>query len=312
MTACPSVWFHGGMENGEYTPKLLRELLRETPALLLDGAWGTMIAAHHPELATLPALAATRNPSLLKQIGEDYLSAGAMALTVNSFRASPWLMEKEHEDFTRVNARAVEAISALRPPAILGSIAPVVLEARLAGLRFAGDTGWQSDQFQRQAAALRDAGCRTALLETFGNLGELLLALRSCRAAGFEEVYCSCHVVLHEGVPTMSGGDETLPTCLSKLLESGADLIGVNCVNGPEEALQVLRSLPTELAAQPLAVRPNAGTPENSDDGLTHPYGPEAFGALAPQLRDAGARLIGGCCGTTPRHIAAMAESLKR
>jgi len=300
------------MESGEYTPKLLRELLRETPVLLLDGAWGTMMAARHRELAALPALAAMRNPSLLAQIGKDYLNAGAMALTVNSFRASPWLMEEEQEDFTRVNALAVEAISALRPPAILGSIAPVWLEAQQAGLRFAGDTAWQSEQFQRQAAALRDAGCRTALLETFGDLDETLLAMRCCRAAGLDEVYCSCHAIFREGIPRMSSSDETLVVGLTRLLESGADLMGVNCVNGPEEALQVLRSLPTELTAQPLAVRPNAGNPASAVDGLTHPYGPEAFGSLAPQLRDAGARLIGGCCGTTPLHIAAMADGLMR
>lgn len=299
------------MESGEYTPKLLRELLRDTPVLLLDGAWGTEIAKRHAELAALPALAAVSDPSLLAQIGKEYLQAGAMALTINSFRASPWLMEKDDEDFTRVNALCVKAIYALRPPAILGSIAPVWLEAQRAGLRFAGDTAWQSEQFQRQAAALRHAGCRTALLETFGNLGELLLALRSCRAAGFEEIYCSCHAVFGHGIPRMSGGDETLVFGLAKLLESGADLLGINCINGPDEAFRMLQSLPAELTDQPFGVRPNAGSPVSAPGGLTHPISAEAFSKSALRLREAGARLIGGCCGTTPGHIAALAKALK-
>ena len=110
----------------------------------------------------------------------------------------------------------------------------------------------------------------------------------------------------------MPGSEETLAFGLAKLLESGADLIGINCVNGPDEALRMLQSLPAELTDQPFGVRPNAGSPVNADGGLTHPIGAEAFGASAARLWDAGASLIGGCCGTSPGHIAALAKVLKR
>lgn len=308
MTETSAVWFHVRMLVGEYKPKLLRDLLQVHAVVLLDGAWGTVLGTQYPALAAHPARAVLEFPDSVISLAGDYESAGALALTTNTFRASPWLMGT---DFASTNRAAVALALQVRPQALMGSIGPARLEARRAGMLAAEDDGWLRDQFLQQASALAHTGCRTVILETFGALDECLLAMDAVREAGIEEVLCSLYVDSETEAPACLPGDSiSLADAMKTLADAGTDLLGLNCIAGPDVALSLLQTLEMEKLGVPFAIQPNAGTPCETDGAWVHPIAAKRFGDYAVQLREAGARLIGGCCGTTPEHVAASRRAL--
>lgn len=308
MTETSAVWFHVCMLVAEYKPKLLRDLLQVHAVVLLDGAWGTVLGTRYPALAAHPARVILEFPDSVISLAEDYVSAGALALTTNTFRASPWLMGT---DFVVTNRTAVALAIQAHPELVMGSIGPARLEARLANLSEVEDDGWLRDQFLQQACVLAHAGCRTVILETFGALDECLLAMDAVREAGIEEVLCSLYIAPEPEAPARLPGDSiSLADAMKTLADAGADLLGLNCIAGPDVALSLLQALALEKLAVPLAVQPNAGTPVETGGIWTHPIEADGFGDYALPLREAGARLVGGCCGTTPEHVAAIRRAL--
>lgn len=285
--------------------RLLRDLLAETPLVLLDGAWGSALRARGITTPGLPALAVLETEALVAQLAREYVEAGAAALTTNSFRASPFLLA--HHGMpgacARVNGEAVGIARAAGAVCVLGNVAPLRGEARALGERLAEDSGWLRAQYLEQGEALVAAGCRTVALETFTCVDEAAVAIATCREAGFEEVSCSLYFS-----PDTSGA--VACDALRRLAGLGADIVGFNCVTGPERALALLEGMEVALLGAPLLVRPNAGLPVELAGGLRYPVGAEEFAGHAMRLRDAGARLIGGCCGTTPRYVAAMRAGL--
>jgi len=281
--------------------------------VLLDGAWGTELRRRGTGCPALPAAATLEEPHLVKQLAQEYTAAGAQAITTNTFRASKYLLGSYAPalDADALNVAAVQLLLEMNALP-LGNIAPLRAEARSLGLAHAEEPGWLRDQFFRQASALRGAGCRTALLETFTSLEEMRIALGAAQEAGFDEVACSLFATREaHGHFTLPGSEAPIVDTLRALADLGADIVGVNCITGPDEALRLLDSLPDWSRLPPLLVRPNAGIPLEIDGVLTHPISPEAFGDYAPRLRDAGVRLIGGCCGSTPLHVAAMRDDLQ-
>lgn len=280
---------------------MLRDLLAETPVVLLDGAWGSALRARGISEAALPARALLDAEEVVARLAREYVEAGAQAITTNTFRASPFVLARHGlaGNCARVNAAAVGIARAAGAGCALGNVAPLRGEARALGELRAEDSGWLRAQYLEQAAALVAAGCRTAALETFTCVDEAALAVRACREAGVEEVSCSLYF------PEDVGGALACDA-LREVAGLGADVVGFNCVTGPERALALLEGMDAESIGVPLVVRPNAGLPVRGADGLQYPVVAEEFAGYAVRLRDAGSRLIGGCCGTTPEYVAGM------
>jgi homocysteine S-methyltransferase len=151
--------------------------------------------------------------------------------------------------------------------------------------------------FTEQIGALLDGGCQLIFLETFLDADELLIALQAKQALHH------CPVVA-----LLTGNDpEEFCAAVVKVRAADAEVVGVNCVDGTH-ALHLLGGLDD---AEPLAAFPSAGLPQTHDSQLAYPTSPEAFAAGALAFADRGVRLLGGCCGVSPRHIAALAAALR-
>ena len=158
--------------------------------------------------------------------------------------------------------------------------------------------------FQEQLGALLDGGVDVIFFETFTDLDELLLALHVKQSLHHCPAICSMACSeegrLPNGMP--------LPQAFQKLREAGADILGANCLNGPQAMLRLFQRLPVEGL---LSAFPNAGYPKYHDGRYLYFTSPEYFANAARGLAAEGARLIGGCCGIGPQHIAAMVAALK-
>ena len=163
-----------------------------------------------------------------------------------------------------------------------------------------------SQVFQEQIEALCRAGADLLLLETMSDLNEMLEAIITARK------YCNLPIVASM---TFTLDDRTLlgdtpEQVVKSLIESGADVIGVNCSGGPAQILRILNNMHQILPEARLSAMPNAGFPEQVGGRFMYPARPEYFGEYSKAFQEAGACLIGGCCGTTPAHIAEMRRAL--
>jgi homocysteine S-methyltransferase len=161
----------------------------------------------------------------------------------------------------------------------------------------------REEVFTAQIGALLDGGARVILLATFLDLEELLLAVQVKHALHhcpvIASLACPDDGRLPDGTP--------LAAAFAKLRAAEADVVGINCVNGPAAAVRLLAGLGGH---GPLAAFPSAGLPTRTPGGLLYPATPQDFADALPALAASGVRLIGGCCGTTPAHLAALAETL--
>ena len=166
--------------------------------------------------------------------------------------------------------------------------------------------------FRAQAEALLEGGADAILVETMSDPSELALAVQAAREAGAPKVLATgTYQATPDGFRTMMGA--TVAEMVAAALEAGADVIGANC--GTRLSLDDYLALVPELVAaargRPVMVQPNAGSPELVQGSVRYPTGAPAFGAAAPRLVAAGARIVGGCCGTGPAHIAAIAAAVR-
>src|SRR5690606_24859613 len=195
-----------------------------------------------------------------------------------------------------------------RPRFVLGSIGPGTKLPTLGHVDFAS----LRDGYQQNAAGLLAGGADGLIVETCQDLLQAKAAIIGARraiAASGRTVPLICHVTV-ETTGTMLLGSE-IGAALTALEPLGIDLIGLNCATGPAEMTEHLRYL-SQRARVPLSVMPNAGLPELTADGAVYPLTPaELAEALVRFVREYGVRLVGGCCGTTPAHIAAVAEALR-
>ena len=278
--------------------------------LLADGALGTLL--HSRGIApdeNLDVLNLT-NPEFISQAHRDYIQAGAQIIETNTFGANRYklaaagLEGKGSEIIqTAVALAKHEASVAGREVLVAGSIGPL-------GVRLASYGRIKPDQaeaaFREQASLLLDAGVDLILIETMSDVQEALAALRAVRAAGAETVGVSL-TFTRDGLTLM--GDSPAEAARA-LTDAGADLIGINCSSGPAQAIRLLQEMRAAVPSACFSVMPNAGWPESAGGRILYPATPEYFGEYAVAFAQAGASVIGGCCGTTPEHIAAMRKAL--
>ena len=298
--------------------------------LLADGAMGTLLYAHGVDFdECFDALNLTR-PAVVAEIHREYAHAGADIIETNTFGANAFKLAEHRlsDQVAAINRRGVElareAARAIRPGALIaGSVGP--LGRQLAPLgAVKPDEAFAA--FAEQMRALAEAGADLIILETFSDIGEIEQALRAARAV------CALPVVAQM---TFTRDDRTLlgsapADVAARLREWGADVIGANCSTGPRRMLDVVSAMRHALeketaraintadasradrpSAMPLlSAMPNAGFPEMRGERVMYPATPEYFGEYARRFLDAGVRLVGGCCGTTPDHIRAMRRAI--
>jgi 5-methyltetrahydrofolate--homocysteine methyltransferase len=167
------------------------------------------------------------------------------------------------------------------------------------------------DAFKEQAEILAEAGVDGFLIETVFDLREAMCALRACRDIGSLPVVASIAFDTEEkGGRTMMGN--TAEQCVKSLTDEGADVVGANCGSLDPAQMAVVVSLLKSVTSLPVLAQPNAGKPKLVGDKTVFDMGPEAFAQGIAECLQAGARLVGGCCGTTAEHIRTVAGLLDK
>jgi len=268
-------------------------------ALVCDGAMGTMLHAAGNSLdQALPALNLS-DPALVRAIHDSYTGAGVDIIQTNTFGASRLrLGEHGHGDrVTQINQAGLRIAREAAPAGVLvvGSVSPAVTVQRRGRVPVAA----RADALREQVEAL--AGVDAILLETFGYLDELTEAISIAEAAG---VPVMAQATFGPDLRMLSGHT---PRELAAAV-GGVVTLGLNCTLGPQRSLAVLREL-REHTGLPLSVQPNAGLPRRiAPARFEYDIDAEYFARYIRQLLEAGAIIVGGCCGTTPAHIAAAVE----
>jgi homocysteine S-methyltransferase len=279
--------------------------------LLVDGAMGTLLYSRGtPQRASLTELVLDR-PELVSAIHREYISAGADVIETDSFGADPvHLGRLGHAHRTReVNRRAAQLAREAREVSgrdvlVAGSVGP--MGSRLRGRRLRADE--VAAATSEQVEGLLEGGIDVVFLETASDLEHLLASVETVRRL------CDLPVV---GSMTfdedLGAGDGSSPeTVAAALVAAGVDALGVNCGSGPITSLEALARMAPTAGDRPLLVMPNAGLPSRVEGTFVYAAGPAYFGDAMPAVLRAGARLVGGCCGTTPAHVAAMRQALDR
>jgi 5-methyltetrahydrofolate--homocysteine methyltransferase len=274
--------------------------------LILDGAMGTELQARGLAPGESPEKWARLHPMEVAEVHAAYAEAGADLLLTCTFGATPFKLAPAGlaDETEAVNWALARIAREAAPKAlILGDIGPTGEMIEPYGDRTAEEI---RDAFGRQVHGLADV-VDGFMIETMSDLGEAVLALEAAKriAPGKPVLVSLTYQKDAEGgnFHTMMGVDPA--GAARRLTEAGADAIGANCGSGCDDMIAVVR-LMAGHTDRPLFAEPNAGLPKLVNGRTVFDESPEVFAAKAPQLVAAGARLVGGCCGTTPRHIAAL------
>ncbi|MGG6310069.1 bifunctional homocysteine S-methyltransferase/methylenetetrahydrofolate reductase [Paenibacillus macerans] len=243
-------------------------------------------------------------PDVIGDIHRRYIEAGARLIETNTFSAnyyklSKFGLEAKVEEINRAAVRIARE-AAGSEAFVAGAVGSI-----RGGKRVNVTAAELSDYFERQIAALLAEDVDALLFETFYDLEEMRIALQ--RARKLSGVPVICQFAVDQVGRTLDGF--TVPEAFGVLRQEGADVLGFNCHSGPKGIMSVMASLNGPLDV-PMSVFPNAGLADYVDGEYVYGATPEYFGECAKSFADLGARLIGGCCGTTPEHIAATAQAL--
>lgn len=287
-------------------PVDLNTILRER-IMIMDGAMGTMLQAQGMTPGQSPELFGVNNPQLLKDIHYQYVQAGADIIETNTFggnryKLAEYGLENRVEDINGEAVRIARQAAAGRA-LVAASIGPTGQLLQPMG-RVSFDDLFQV--YAEQMRACEMAGADLISIETMTDIGEMRAALIAARESTRLPVLA--HMTFENGGRTMTGTD---PRGALIILEAFQPLaIGANCSGGGRELLPVISEIGRHTSLF-ISVEPNAGMPSLVDGETVFPDSPEDMAENALRLRQAGANIIGGCCGSTPRHIQAMARALK-
>ena len=285
--------------------KDIRERLR-ADVLLADGAMGTLLVSRGapPDGPRSPnALAA---PELVKEIHDDYVSAGAQMLSTNTWDANRSKLSKfdwadSLEKINREAVRLARTAAAGEYVYVAGAVGPLGQLVKPYGPLTRLHV---RELFTEQIRILLEEGVDLLSFETFSSTLEAAEALRAARALSLEIPIVASMTFLADGKTSFG---EDVEDALPALVAAGADVVGINCTVGPQEAFEIFSRAAGSVSV-PISVRPNAGYPWVVSGRTVYPATPDYFRQSARDLLRAGAALVGGCCGTAPEHVAAMAR----
>lgn len=280
--------------------------------ILADGAMGTELQrrANLPIDTCFEKLNLT-HPDLVRQVHLDYIEAGAEIVETNTYGANAVRLERHGLDGSarEINHKAVALAREAQQLTgqrvwIAGAVGPLGRPLEPVG----SITHERARRvFQEQAEALVEAGVDVLMLETFTSVLEIEQAVLAAKRAA--DVPVIAQLTFAQEGHTPAG--ETAEDVVQTLTRLEVDVIGANCSVGSEPMMRVVEAM-TPVSALPVSALPNAGFPEHVDGRVVYFSSPAYMAGFLPQMLDAGAAIIGGCCGTTPEHIAAMRDSLRQ
>jgi methionine synthase / methylenetetrahydrofolate reductase(NADPH) len=280
--------------------------MKKSP-LVFDGAMGTVIYDRGVFIHTCYDELCLTNPRLILQIHRDYVEAGAEVIETNTFGANPiklkgYGLADRTEEINRAAVRLARE-AAGKEIFVAGSLGPCTESNQRMPDAFATEA---EIAFRAQVAALAAEGVDLYLLETFGNLNELLLAARVAKESGGPVL--ASFVLNERGETALGTRAEAMASALNA--DPNVDIVGINCGTGPSGVFDALQAI-LPHTVKPVVVMPNAGLPREISGRVMYLTSPEYFTENAKKYIELGVRGVGGCCGTTPAHIRMMARAVK-
>jgi 5-methyltetrahydrofolate--homocysteine methyltransferase len=284
---------------------VLLNRLAEKKVLVSDGAWGTMLQAKGLKAGDCPEEWNLSHAEDVKSVAAAYADAGSDLILTNTFGGSSYKLKKggREDKVHEYNfAGAKNSLDAAPNVIVAGSVGPTgeFLEPM-------GDATEEEmeEAFSRQIAAMLEAGLKAICVETMTAVEEAACGIRAAKKLDPSvDVICTMTFdPTKSGYKTMMGVD--CARAAKELVEAGADVVGSNCGNGIEQMIDIAKAF-RENTDVPILIHSNAGVPELVGDKTVFKQTPEHMAARVKELVEAGANIVGGCCGTTPEHITAM------
>ncbi len=290
----------------------LMNLLSEQKPILSDGAMGTVLNQRNIEVDRCFEELNLLNPAIVAEVHREYIEAGAVIIQTNTFGANRYKLAKYglEQKVQEVNQAGVELLkrvisASFREVLLAGDVGPL-------GVRIAPFGRVQLEEareaFREQISALNEAGVDLIIIETMADFYEVREAILAARAVN-PKLPVLASMTFTRDDRTLLG--DTPEKIAQQIHAAGADVIGINCSGGPLQMLRLLKKMKKAVPEGYFSVMPNAGWPEQQAGRIMYPAGAEYFGQYALSFWQAGATIIGGCCGTTPAHIRAMAHEIR-
>jgi 5-methyltetrahydrofolate--homocysteine methyltransferase len=292
------------------TDRNLLELLAAGQTLVSDGATGTNLQKMGLPVGAAAELWVLEKPEAILALNQAFIAAGSDILLTCTFGGTRLRLEASGlaDSFEEVNRKAValtrEAVTGTEMW-VAGSIGPT--GHMLSPLGTVSEEEAEKN-YRDQARILLESGVDLIVIETQFDLNEASAAVRGVRAVD-AQIPLVCSFSYDRGTRTMMGvKPETMAATIGAL---NVDVLGINCGRSLDENLQALQTL-SRVTDKPIWFKPNAGMPELGEDGKpTYSVAPEQMGALVPDWLAAGAQIVGGCCGTSPEHLAEIAKKVR-
>ncbi|MBW3670136.1 MAG: bifunctional homocysteine S-methyltransferase/methylenetetrahydrofolate reductase [Acidobacteria bacterium] len=283
------------------------QTLSDSNAYLIDGAMGSMLYSRGFFINKCYEELTIREPQAVLEIHQEYVKAGAEILETNTYGANRVKLREfglegsVHEINSKAASLAKEAAG--DSCWVAGSMGPLGIRIEPYGPTSLAEA---EELFREQAAALKEGGVDVFLLETFSNLSEIEQAIRAIRNVSSLPVIAQ--MTINQDRRTVFGHS---PTQIGHSLEKmGADVIGLNCSVGPDVMLDAIDEL-SKATNRRISCLPNAGLPRDVHGRKIYMASPEYMGKYAKRLIQKGVKFLGGCCGTSPDHIRAMADAVR-
>ena len=286
----------------------LSAALRSENAILLDGAMGTQLGKRS---SMVPGRGNLDAPEVVLEIHREYVQCGCHALTTNTLTMNRIYIETHN---VGVSVRDVNKAGAELARQAAGSDQYVLGDMSSTGQLLEPYGTYKESQFcdafNEQADILTEAGVDGFIIETMFDLREAMCALRACKNYSLTAIVSIAFATEEKGGRTMMG--DSAEQCAKSLTDAGADVVGANCGDLDPAQMAVVVSQLRSATTLPVLAQPNAGKPKLVGNETVFEMAPEPFAAGIAECLGAGARLVGGCCGTTPDHIRAVAEMLEQ
>ena len=292
--------------------KTIKEALKERKVLVSDGAWGTFLQRSGLKPGECPEEWCLSHPDVVKGIAQSYVDAGSDMIETNSFGGTSFKLSYYGlgDKVSEIN----EAAARLSREAAGDDVCVIASVGPTGKLLLMGDVTEEEmyNSFKEQVIALERGGADAICVETMTDATEASLAVRAAKENTSLEIISTFtfDVVAGGEYRTMMGVSPT--EAATAAIQAGADIIGTNCGNGLGDMVGVITEIRKAFEDVPILVHANAGLPCRENGVDTFPETPEQMAALVPAILQAGANIIGGCCGTTPQHIAAIKQKLKQ
>jgi 5-methyltetrahydrofolate--homocysteine methyltransferase len=286
----------------------IAKLMSAAP-VVTDGAWGTQLQQRGLPVGACPDAWNLTQPEKVEEVARAYVEAGSQVILTNTFGANRCVLSRHGLEgkVAEINRAGVEI--SLRAAAgramVFASVGPSGIMLMMGQMT--------EDElkavFSMQARAIADAGADGIVIETMSDPAEAALAVAASVETGLPVVACMTFDSGAKKDRTMMGA--TPEQAAERLLAAGADVIGSNCGHGIEGMVEVCRRF-RAVSDRPIWIKANAGLPENVGGQTVYRQTPAEFAGYVPQLIEAGASFVGGCCGTTPEFIRVLSAEVRK